>query len=50
MRMKQDQHVDSAIVNALSIDVEDYFHVSAFAEHIARKDWDTLPCRVERNI
>jgi len=40
----------SAIVNALSVDVEDYFQVSAFANHIARSDWDTLPCRVERNV
>jgi polysaccharide deacetylase family protein (PEP-CTERM system associated) len=38
------------IVNALTIDVEDYFQVSAFAEHIRRSEWDTLPCRVERNI
>ena len=36
--------------NALTIDVEDYFHVSAFASHIAREDWDRLPCRVERNV
>jgi polysaccharide deacetylase family protein (PEP-CTERM system associated) len=39
-----------AIVNALTIDVEDYFQVSAFAPHIARDEWDTLPCRVERNV
>jgi polysaccharide deacetylase family protein (PEP-CTERM system associated) len=39
-----------AIVNALTIDVEDYFQVSAFATHIARDEWDTLPCRVERNV
>jgi polysaccharide deacetylase family protein (PEP-CTERM system associated) len=39
-----------AIVNALTIDVEDYFQVSAFAPHVARADWDTLPCRVERNV
>ena len=38
------------IVNALTIDVEDYFHVSAFAAHISRKDWDGRPCRIERNI
>jgi polysaccharide deacetylase family protein (PEP-CTERM system associated) len=38
------------IVNALSIDVEDYFQVSAFAPHIDRRDWDSLPCRVERNV
>jgi polysaccharide deacetylase family protein (PEP-CTERM system associated) len=36
--------------NALTIDVEDYFHVSAFASHVAREDWDRLPCRVERNV
>lgn len=38
------------IVNALTIDVEDYFMVSAFADHIRRTDWDTLPCRVEANV
>jgi hypothetical protein len=38
------------IVNALSIDVEDYFQVSAFENHIRRSDWDVLPCRVEGNV
>ena len=38
------------IVNALTIDVEDYFQVSAFARHIPRSTWDSLPCRVEHNI
>lgn len=38
------------IRNALTIDVEDYFQVSAFARHIPRSSWDGLPCRVERNI
>ena len=38
------------IVNALTVDVEDYFQVSAFAPHIARSEWDTRECRVERNI
>jgi polysaccharide deacetylase family protein (PEP-CTERM system associated) len=41
---------DAEIVNALSIDVEDWFQVSAFAPHIDRADWDRLPCRVERNV
>ncbi len=40
----------SPIKNAMSIDVEDYFQVSAFAPHIRREDWDSLPCRVERNV
>jgi polysaccharide deacetylase family protein (PEP-CTERM system associated) len=38
------------IVNALSVDVEDYFQVSAFAPHIARQAWDSYECRVERNV
>ena len=38
-----------SIRNALTVDVEDYFHVSAFEESIDRDDWDRLPCRVERN-
>ena len=37
------------ITNAMSVDVEDYFQVSAFESHIDRADWDALPCRVERN-
>ena len=41
---------NTAIKNAMSIDVEDYFQVSAFASHIRREDWDRLPCRVERNM
>ena len=40
----------ASIKNAMSVDVEDYFQVSAFAPHIRREDWDSLPCRVERNI
>jgi polysaccharide deacetylase family protein (PEP-CTERM system associated) len=38
------------MVNALTIDVEDYFQVSAFAPYIARSTWEARPCRVERNI
>jgi polysaccharide deacetylase family protein (PEP-CTERM system associated) len=40
----------SEICNALTVDVEDYFQVSALAPHIARTEWDRIPCRVERNI
>lgn len=39
-----------SIINALTIDVEDYFQVSAFAPHIARSTWEARECRVERNI
>lgn len=38
------------ITNALTIDVEDYFQVSAFASAIQRSDWDNMECRVERNV
>lgn len=38
------------ITNALTIDVEDYFQVSAFAPYIRRDDWDARECRVERNV
>ena len=38
------------IRNALTVDVEDYFHVSAFADHIPREAWDRMPCRLERNV
>jgi polysaccharide deacetylase family protein (PEP-CTERM system associated) len=35
--------------NALTVDVEDYFHVSAFSRNISRSDWDRFPLRVENN-
>jgi polysaccharide deacetylase family protein (PEP-CTERM system associated) len=37
-------------VNAMSVDVEDYFQVSAFERHVAFKDWDTKELRVDRNV
>lgn len=41
---------DGAIRNAMTIDVEDYFQVSAFAPIIARASWPERECRVEANI
>lgn len=38
-----------AILNALSVDIEDWFQVGAFETVIARDSWDALPSRVERN-
>lgn len=35
--------------NALSVDVEDWFHVGAFENVIKQADWPTLECRVEAN-
>ncbi|HEV8331044.1 MAG TPA: XrtA system polysaccharide deacetylase [Steroidobacteraceae bacterium] len=39
----------SGLVNAMTIDVEDYFHVSAFAQVLDRSSWPKLESRVERN-
>lgn len=38
-----------SIQNALTVDVEDYFQVSAFAKNIDQKDWDNQPLRVGNN-
>ncbi|MGH8608569.1 MAG: XrtA system polysaccharide deacetylase, partial [Gammaproteobacteria bacterium] len=35
--------------NALTIDVEDYFQVEAFAAVIDRQKWPTYSSRVEKN-
>jgi polysaccharide deacetylase family protein (PEP-CTERM system associated) len=37
------------MINAMSIDIEDWFQVGAFENVIARESWATLPSRVERN-
>ena len=36
-------------INAMTVDVEDYFQVSAFEPYIAKQQWDSLPHRVENN-
>ena len=35
--------------NALTVDVEDYFHVSALSKSISRSDWHNMEYRVDRN-
>ncbi len=37
------------LLNAMTVDVEDYFQVQAFAHCIDRRNWDTFPPRVELN-
>lgn len=39
-----------AMCNALTIDVEDYFQVSALAPYITRGEWDGHDCRIEANV
>jgi polysaccharide deacetylase family protein (PEP-CTERM system associated) len=36
-------------LNAMTVDVEDYFHVSALSEVISRKDWERLEFRAENS-
>ena len=36
-------------LNILSIDVEDYYHVTAFEKHVRFEDWNKFESRVERN-
>lgn len=40
----------SSMTNAMTVDVEDYFQVSAFEDTISRQQWDDIPCRVENNV
>lgn len=36
--------------NAMTVDVEDYFQVSAFEPYIERSAWERTPTRVEHNV
>ena len=36
-------------INPMTIDVEDYFHVSAFADRVRPRDWEHFPSRVVAN-
>jgi polysaccharide deacetylase family protein (PEP-CTERM system associated) len=38
------------IVNAMSVDVEDYYQVSAFEDRVPRSHWKRFPSRVESNV
>lgn len=39
-----------SIRNAMTVDVEDYFQVSAFEKHIPKEKWASIEGRVERNV
>lgn len=41
--------MQSKITNAMTVDVEDYFHVSAFEDVIDSSSWNNLELRVEKN-
>lgn len=37
------------MLNAMTVDVEDYFQVSAFEPYVSKQQWDNFPQRVEKN-
>lgn len=39
----------AAITNAMTVDVEEHFHVTAFSGSLKRDDWPRMESRVERN-
>jgi polysaccharide deacetylase family protein (PEP-CTERM system associated) len=39
----------SSLPNAFTVDVEDYYHVSAFTGSVRKDQWQTFESRVERN-
>lgn len=45
-----ERYRDRDLPNAMSVDVEDYFQVSAFDDVISRDDWDSIACRVPANV
>jgi polysaccharide deacetylase family protein (PEP-CTERM system associated) len=40
----------ASVGNAMTVDVEDYFQVEAFFDHVKRHEWESRECRIERNI
>ncbi len=48
-KVKYDMPADNQLINALTVDVEDYYQVEAFADVVKREDWSKWESRVERN-
>ncbi|MBI1313465.1 DUF3473 domain-containing protein [bacterium] len=38
--------IQQSLTHAMTVDVEDYFHVSGFADRISPREWDDYPSRV----
>ena len=49
MTVDNRQSDSPGLVNAMTVDVEDYFQVAAFESHVDRARWHEMPCRVEAN-
>ncbi len=50
MQSNSHEQLRSSAAGAMTVDVEDYFQVAAFASQIAKDDWSRFDCRVERNL
>jgi polysaccharide deacetylase family protein (PEP-CTERM system associated) len=50
MSSPDDMNAPVPAANALTIDVEDYFQVSALAPYVSRAHWDSTPSRVEGSM
>jgi len=48
--LADDQFRCKELPNAMTVDVEDYFQVSAFDQQISRDEWDRIPSRIRGNI
>jgi len=48
--MNAERASDGEIVNALTIDVEEFFQLPAFAASIPRATWDSTPRRADANV
>lgn len=48
-RLGVSPNVPGLITDALSVDVEDYFHVEAFTDHVPSESWASFPSRVYAN-
>lgn len=49
MSISSEARIAQPIRNAITVDVEDYFQVQAYADVIPRTSWDAIPRRVEAN-
>ena len=49
MSVSKERTRKSSALHAMTIDVEDYFHVAALSEVVKPKDWDSQPSRVVDN-
>ena len=46
---KQSKPEKTDVIDGLSVDLEDYFHVEAFASRIPRSNWSSFPSRVRNS-